>query len=124
MRLEVVPKTSDVDCSGQAGGSFYFSGTGQDAKGYALQIGGGCSTFGAFYYYLTDGTAADSVDGTISTAVAQSMAIGGEANFKTDVCEITCDKTWVADVSGTASWKITGISPAGASFKTDSGSKY
>lgn len=131
VQLTIAPNVTSVSCTSDTNSeaALDYSGTGVDQYGSLLQVSGGCAAPGSFEYVVGSGGAGGqgtTDTGTINTTVGSTVAIGGALQVNGWACTFTftCTGNYVTDLSGTGTWKITGISPAGVTYTTDSGHTY
>ena len=125
--LSVAPSITNVDCATSANATIDYFGEGVDSLGQTMEVGGSCAgSNGQFIYYLDGGNGPQGTTdtGVITGSVGDTIGIYGSGSFAGGVCNSACTQKYVSNIAGTVTWKITGISPAGASYKTDSGRTY
>jgi hypothetical protein len=120
--FQVNPGGTNVDCGNPlAAATLTFIATGQDASGNAMSVSGNCNG-SSFEYLLGNGTQGTSETGTIQANVGDSVTIAGNGSVSGAVCGSfggTCVGGFDAALSGSATWKIPGITK-GATYTTDS----
>lgn len=131
VQLVLAPSATNVSCSSDQNSSagVDFTGTGNDQFGFAMELSGGCASPGSFVYVVGNqgrGGQGTTDTGVIDTKVGATVGIAGSGYAGGWACTFTpvCDGHYVTDVAGTVTWKITGVSPNGVTYTTDSGGTY
>lgn len=131
VQLALAPSATNVSCTSDQNSSaaIDYTGTGIDQYGYTMELGGDCASPGSFVYTVGNsgrGGQGTTDTGVISTTVGATVAIEGSGYAAGWACTFTfgCDGSYVTDVAGTVTWKITGVSPKGITYTTDSGRTY
>lgn len=130
VQLSLTPSVTDVSCTSDqnSSASIDYTGTGADQFSSFMKVSGYCVGSGSFVYVIDDGSGGQGTTdtGTIATSVGATVGIAGNGSFVGWACSFTptCVRSYVTNIAGSATWTITGVSPKGATYTTDSGRKY